>query len=624
VKEGDEMKRITFSLLLAVIAISLALPPTIARSDEGEEEAGRLTVPWDEFKRLLHLEEDQIVLPIETFHKLVAKIDPDAVPRHAIQGGRVVLTHAAFRTLVDQMESPVSAGAKPPFDYLMTKAIYSGKMKKQNTMFTGTFHVHVLTEDTYLKVPVLPQSIALEDVTVDGKQALVVSESGHHHVILSTEGEHVISAQFSLRSAVEQGPQRLDMQIRQTPITLLRLDIPLTGIDVEIPQAQQIVATPREDRTLVSATITPGCDVSVRWRDKVALAERVPPKLYAEVLHLASIEDDVLKLTSAVNYNILHSEVDKVRLSIPAEVNVLSVEGEGVGEWQEVGEGEERVIVVPFTYGRKGEVTIRAVAETPLSETGAATTFTGFRVLDTVRETGLLGVEVRTSAEVTITESDGVEPIAVQKLPQALHTKAVKPLMHGFKYLKHPYSIALRIQKHEKIAVPVATIQSASAVTLFTEDGKIVHRLVYQVVNSAKQFLEIGIPEEADVWSVFVDDNPVEAAVNAEGCLLVPLVRSRTNGNRLSSFPVEIVCASVADRFSGIGDLQATLRIRGGSVLWHRRSAGNPATGRFDDKPTHLVRLSPKGLRLRPLLQHAGEGGTDSRTESPYLRTSRV
>ena len=441
----------------------------------------------------------------------------------------------------------------------MTKAIYSGRMQRDNTRFTGTFHVHVLAEGVYLKIPFLPQTIALEYVVVDDKQALVGSENGHHQVILSARGEHVVTASFSLRSSLEQGPHKIDLAIRETPITLLRLDLPLKGIEVEIPQARQLVTSSAGDRTVVSAVVAPGSAISIRWREKIAVAERVPPKLYSEVNHLVSIEDDILKISSDINYNILHSEVDKVQLSVPGGVNVLSVEGEGVGEWQEVPDNDKKRILVPFTYGRKGAVTIRTLAEKPLSDETSTTAFSGIRVPDTVRETGFIGVEVKTSAEVTIVESEGLEAVAVQKLPQVLHGKAVKPLMHGFKYLKHPYNLVLSIRKHEKIAVPVATIASANAVTLITEDGKIVHRLVYQVRNSAKQFLEIQLPEKADIWTVFVDNQPAESAINGQGKLLVPLIRSRAVNNSLSTFPVEVIYCLVEDRFSTFGRRDATL-----------------------------------------------------------------
>jgi Na+-transporting methylmalonyl-CoA/oxaloacetate decarboxylase gamma subunit len=257
--------------------------------------------------------------------------------------------------------------------------------------------------------------------------------------------------------------------------------------------------------------------------------------------------------------NILHSEVDAVRIVIPEDVNVLSVSGEGVGEWQETEQQGERVLLIPFTYGKKGNITVRVTTESSLSETGVAKPFSGLRTLNTVRENGFIGIALNTSAEVTVTESEGLEKVAVQKLPRPLINMSVKPLILGFKYLKHPYSIVLDIKKHEKVGVPIATVNSASIVTLFTEDGKVVCRLVYQIRNSAKQFMELLLPEKADVWSVFVGNQPVESSINAEGKLLVPLIRSSSVNNQLNTFPVEVIYCIVNDRFSLFGTQKSML-----------------------------------------------------------------
>ncbi|MFC2139632.1 hypothetical protein ACFLR4_03125, partial [Bacteroidota bacterium] len=272
-----------------------------------------------------------------------------------------------------------------------------------------------------------------------------------------------------------------------------------------------------------------------------------------------SIEDDALKINTDINYNILHSEIDGIQFLIPENLNVLSVSGEGIGEWQEITKDDRRIIHVPFTYGKKGYMTIRVTSETPLTESGLNNMFLGFLTVGTVREIGFMGIELNTSAEVIITESEGLEKTSIQKLPAQLVNKSMKPLIHGFKYLKHPFNLALDVKKHEKIGVPVATINSASVVSLFTEDGKIVHRLVYQVRNSAKQFLEIQLPENSDVWSVFVDNQPVESSLNGQGKLLVPLIRSRSVDNRLNTFPVEVIYNMSASAFSIFGSLESSL-----------------------------------------------------------------
>lgn len=528
-------------------------------AQEAKEQKSRLTVPWDEFKKLMHLDENEIIIPMETFQKILAQTGMTIKPAYTVKEGNVVLTRTEFEKIINRMKPPPGIDVSPPFNYLITKAIYSGKMLENNTAFEGIFHVHILKKDAYLKIPFLPQTIALENVKVDGKQALIVSESGYHHVVLSKPGAYILEASFSLKSSLERGPHRLDLSIQQTPITLLRLELPLRDIDVEIPEARQVLTSLRGGSTFIDAIIAPGRVISVRWRKKVEIAEKIEPKLYCEIYHLISIEDDALKISSDINYNILHSEVDGVRISIPEEMNVLTVHGEGVGEWQETVTDDQRLISIPFTYGKKGNVTVHVTSEKTLSETGPVTSFSGIKTLETVRETGFIGIELNTSAEVNVTESEGLERVAVQKLPRPLYNKSVKPLIYGFKYLKHPYHLVLDIKKHDKIAVPVATISSANVVTLFTEDGKVVHRLVYQVRNSSKQFLKISLPKEADVWSVFVGNEPVESSMNGMGELLVPLIRSRSVENRLDTFPVEVIYCLVEKRFSMLNTRESSL-----------------------------------------------------------------
>ena len=536
-------------------------------AQETGNDQGKLTIPWDEFKKLLDLDEDEIVLTIETFQKLLAQTGVTTTPSYTMKEGSVVLKRSEFKKLVDQMKPYIGPGAKPPFDFLITKAVYRGRMGQKNTDFSGTFTVHVLKQKTYLKIPFLPQNIALEDIKVDGKSALVVSENGYHNVVLSKEGEYSVTADFSMKSALDRGPHKLDLPIQQTPITLLELEMPLTDINVEIPQAQQVVTDTRNKNTYISAIISRGNYISVQWRKKLAVTEKIPPKLYCDVYHLISINDDALRINSDVSYNILHSEVDAVKIAIPDNMNVLTVTGQGVGEWQELTQDGQRIILIPFAYGKKGSATVYVNAEVFLTESGLANIYTGFRTIGTVRETGFIGIELNTSAEVLVPENEGLEKVPPQKLPDLLVRKSAKPLIMGFKYLKHPFSLVLDVKKHEKIAVPVATINSANIVTLFTEDGKIVHRLIYQVRNSAKQFLEILLPKEADVWSVFVDNKPVESSIKSgqdedeNYKLLVPLIRSRSTNNQLQTFPVEVIVALSIDKFNWLGKKGSVLPV---------------------------------------------------------------
>ena len=545
-------------LILILMLLFCGLTTEVLAQNPGNKDAS-LTIPWDDFRNLLNLDKDQILIPLETFQKLLAQTGTMVPPIHSVQGGNVILSRDEFIKLVNQMQAPSLISTTLPFDFLVTKAMYSGKILDGGSSFTANFVVHVLRKNTYLRVPILPLSMGLENVTINGVQTLVVSDNGYHSIILAEPGEYNVTATFSLKSQVGSGPNKIDFSILPTPITLLKFDIPQGNLDVEIPQAQKMQVSSVGKVTSVTAVLSQGSYVSIRWRNKTTITEKIPPKLYAELNHLISIEDDALKVSTDINLNILYSEINEVQLAIPANMNILSVSGEGVGEWQETTKQGRHQLRIPFTYGKKGSVWLRVMLETALTESGLTNEFSGIQVLDAVRETGFMGIELNTSAEVIIAESKGLEPVAVQKLPMQLINQSTKPLMFGFKNLKQPYSLIMDIKKHTKVAVPMATISSANVVTLFTEDGKIVNRLIYQVRNNAKQFLIINVPSDADVWSVFVDGKPVESSMDSDGRLLVPLIRSRVNGEQLETFPVELIYCTVKAKFAWLNSRESSL-----------------------------------------------------------------
>jgi hypothetical protein len=270
--------------------------------------------------------------------------------------------------------------------------------------------VHVLKKDAYLKIPVLYQNIAISDIKVNGRPALVVAEGGYHKVIIANPGEYTVTAEFAVKSSLDRGPNNFNFSIQQTPITVLRLELPLKEVEVDVskrPAGRNKICGQHYNCKRGYCHSRIQCNVG--WRKKVAAADKIPPKLYSEIYHLISIDDDALKINSDINYNILHSEINSVQIVIPDNVNVLSVSGDGVGEWQEISKNDQRIILVPFTYGKKGNVTVRVNSESPLTENGLANLFSGFRTTETVRETGFIGVELNTSAEVVVGEVEGLK-----------------------------------------------------------------------------------------------------------------------------------------------------------------------------------------------------------------------
>jgi hypothetical protein len=540
--------RISFIILVAIF-LSLS-----SYSQEKKEEKGEVSIPWEEFRRLLELDKDEVVLSWEEFQKILVQTGKKYIPPFQLKDEKVVLTREQFKRLLDQMKPPVITVVHPPADYLITKAAYRGRIARTNALLRANFSTEIFPKERsqYVKIPLFPMNIALKEVLFDNRPGVVIFENNKHTLATSQVGQHQIAVDFSLKTDLEEGPRALSFPIPRTPITSLDLDIPFTKIEVEVTNAQQVEVTERGGQTHVFALLSPSNFIGVKWRRKLPEAIKGPAKIYADTLNHISIEDDALRVNTDISLSVLQNTIPSLIFKVPEGYSILDVRGSGLGDWRELKRREVSYLEIPFDYPKKGNFTIAMTAEKLLPNATMAVDFTGFSVEEAIREKGFLGVELKSASEVTLSSAEGLDRLDVSELPAVLITRSQKPLLFGFKYLHHPYSLILDIKKHEELPIISTVVDSASGVTLFTEDGKLVHRLVYKVRNTSKQFLELELPEDAQIWGLFVGGEPAKPRVN-KNKILIPLNRSRQGATGLVAFDVELIYYLKSKRFGWLG-----------------------------------------------------------------------
>ncbi len=538
---------------IVVIGLVVILAGVHMLAEDGQEK-GAVKIGWEEFRKLLELDKDEFVLSWAEFQKILAQTGFKYVPPFALKEEKVVLTRSQFTRLLDQMKPPVDPVVQPPAEYLVTKAVYKGMIREGSAQFRAEFNLEIFGGRTggYIDIPLFPTNIALKSVLFDGKQALVVIKNGRHTLTTDVRGSRRITVDFSMKAQTAQGPWSLSFPIPLTAVTVFEVDIPFKDIDVEIAGAQELEVSERGGQTHVTAHLSPTNAADVRWRKRPQEVEKGPAKIYAETVSLLSIEDDALRVQTEVSLSILQNTVSSVVIRIPEGYHVLDVRGSGIEDWREVKTKDTPEIEVLFEYPKKGQFSLSLTAEKLLPDSNMAVDFEGFAVRDSVREKGFLGIELKSTSEVTLGAIEGLDKLDVSELPPSLINRSQKPLLFGFKYLRHPFTLDLEITKHEELPVIGTVVDSASGVTLFTEDGKLVHRIVYSVRNTSKQFMELELTEGAQVWSVFVGGEPAKPRFHGAK-ILIPLNRSAIGATGLAAFEVELVYFERASRFGWMG-----------------------------------------------------------------------
>ncbi len=509
----------------------------------------KLNLPWTELQRLLQLDSDQVRLHWDEFQALLKQTTTKARPTFAFSDGDVLLSKAEFKRLIDTLVPP-----PPPIESsLITKSAFTATVKKESVVVTAVLDVHIENDDKKIKRIVLfPSSVGFDEVLLDDQPALVENDGNRLWLTTRSNGHHVVRIQYAVKNPKATDSQQTFFPIIRTPLTTLQLTIPQRNIDVHVENAVTMQTGDVGDTTVVKAVLSPRDTVFVTWNPVVPEKEKGPAKVHADVNHLLTVEDDALRVRSLINLNVLHNTINAISVSLPAGYDVIEVEGEAVGDWKTSKEDDRRMII-PLTYARKGFFQIRMTLEKNFESNKVAALFSGFHVEGTEREKGYIGIELRTSAEIASSDEKNIERVDIQELPPEIVSLSSRPLLYGYQYVRPGFSMTLNILRHSVMDVLTSVIDSARGVSWLTKDGKTVHQVSYRLKNSWKQFLEVALPKEAQVWSVFVDGRPAKPSQADGGKLLIPLERSRTLSGSLAPYDVEVIYFEEESRLPFLG-----------------------------------------------------------------------
>jgi hypothetical protein len=288
--------------------------------------------------------------------------------------------------------------------------------------------------------------------------------------------------------------------------------------------------------------------------------ERKQAKFDGEVDTLLSLSDVTMKGSATVRINVKSGKVDVLRLELPADVTILNVTAPSKRSHAVKVEGAIQAIDLYFTQEMEGEFPIDVDYERILSTAEPETTVPIVRVIGAEPEQGRIAVEALTAVEVKASTADQLSVVDVGELPKQLVLKTRNPIRLAYKYVQAGHRLGLEITRHKEIETQIATIERAHYRTLFTRDGLAVTTATFLVKNSRKQFLELCLPSETEIWSVFVDNKAEKPALDAkatEACkglgVLVKVI------NSAQGFPVELVYRTKVAEIGRLGTVKAAL-----------------------------------------------------------------
>ncbi|MCX5654520.1 MAG: hypothetical protein NTY65_07735 [Planctomycetota bacterium] len=532
-------------LAAAVLAAALLVGSDAARAEQktpAPDGQGQVVLPWDVFKKITGYDEAKGG-PGEAGMFTLSWEEVEGLIGMKIQNmgqAKVRIPWQEFKALLQwSIEQKQKNVAPPPTDWAITAAEYAGDLTKDGATFTATFKVNVLKEKDWKVIPILPATVAVQDVTLPANAYLRLNDDTRVYEVLTTgTGAMEFKVKFAVAVTEQAGTLAMGFDRAASSTCVLDLKVAQTGVDIAVQGAQAVVKKEEGGATRVVAALSAQQVVRLSWERAIPEAEKVPPKLYAETQTLVAVGDGIIICREKINFNILHTGVRVLKLKVPDGASILEVKGDRVRDWRVV----QNELTVAMSNEVIGNYVLNVTYEKPTAAAAAGTAgLPVLRTVDVVREKGHIGVVALANVELSAPKLDGATAIDVRELPPEMLAMTAQPILLAFRYVTEKFDIPLAIKKHEDVSVLVTLVDSGVITTMQTMDGRRITKVVYNVRNNRQQFLRLAMPEGVDIWSASVSGKSIRPAKDEQNRILIPLVRSEGASSGLASFPVEIV-----------------------------------------------------------------------------------
>lgn len=485
-----------------------------------------------------------------------------AAPLNSSQG-KVELPWNDFSTLYQKYMAETPPKIVSPRDWTLDRAVFTGSVVGEGDDAYAIIKLQLRGEihkqEGWATVPLLGASTALRSAKIGGKDAALFVQSGYYTLITNKPGTFDAELEFAVKLFAADGETGFTIPLPAAGATVIGLAVKSEDeLDFDVPGAGGLNTTSVGTERRLEAYVPSMSSLTVSWARKVketAVDEaKREARVYAEARTLVGVSEGVLTCRTDIDYTVLHNKVDKFHVSLPPDVTVLEVRGAGIRNWTQ---GKDGGIDVELNYGAEGlyklgvdyERALTSGADIPLVKLSGVT-----------RETDYVGVDARSAVELVAKTATGAVPIDVRELPAAITGQTDYPVLLAYRARGGDVKIPLEVKQHPDMDMLVTLVDTASAETLVTEDGRRMTRIRYGVRNNRKQFLKMELPKDAEVWSASVAGRGVKVARGEGGGVLIPLVRSDASGGALSAFLVELVYVEGGGELAnGKGNLKVSM-----------------------------------------------------------------
>jgi hypothetical protein len=444
---------------------------------------------------------------------------PQKSPLPLPDSGDVTLPLDEYNKLLELASRPVKKPDVAPQNFSIKCADLKFRVDGSSVVGSVQLEGEVFKKGV-IKVP-LVKGMTTFDAKQDGKGVPLQQENGTQIAILNGPADFVITLNAGLPLRIDAGRASFSLPAPASSSAQLTLFVPGEHTFVNISPGLITSRASAGGNTVVEATLVPGQPASIWWATRET-ALQAPPKemrFLADIKTLISASESELRIAALADVNVVQGEPSEFEIAIPEDYEVTGVTGASL----ESTETRGNQLTLKVTGSQHHQFLISL--ERSITDTKTTAPFLSFKKAQ--RETGEVLVEGAGTMELTATEGGGLKRMDVKETSVYLRALAHSSPQAAFRFHRQPNeqpTLMLAWTRFPDSSVLAAVAESAAVTTLVTSEGKTLTEIKLAVKNQAQPFLKVALPPDVSILSAEVAGERVKPVQGPDGNR-VPLLR---------------------------------------------------------------------------------------------------
>jgi len=371
--------------------------------------------------------------------------------------------------------------------------------------------------------------------------------------------------------------------------------------------------------------------------------ESILPEITVQIFNYIRFSEGLLTGASTVEFTIKHAGVDEFLVRLPQGVSDPNIKGQNIKVQEKTSEPDDEkgdLWRIELQSEVKGSYYLIFEYSLTLDPDRKERRFTGLSVVGEMpqvrRETGFVAVTADPSLELTpvAEQIESLTPVDEEQIPERFRVlpdsiaeqigRRTVPILFAFRYLAHPYVLALDSVRHAESAVVTAVVERCKLNTTLTEEGNRLTTMIADVRSRYEHFLSLRLADAVEIWHASVNGRrvrPLEEETGAGRVTKIPI--SQVQGVQ-GPVRVEIQWGERGKELGRLSrmtlaapDLGGVRILRLGWVLQMPEGYSIisdsgalkrvPGSGYFESHLRELAAVKPGASRQRPAVRTSGQ-----------------